>query len=103
MLVLLPFESNFTSLSRRRNVSEAAIHLNGSSPSLDAELAALNQCVSDGHVVLTPLAESACQSFVAHYMEHAKHGNTSQIIRAADELAESFGLVGFPPFRAHNR
>jgi hypothetical protein len=96
--VLLPFESNFTSIRRRGNVSEAEnwfVHVNGSSPSLDAELAALNQCVSDGHEVLTPLAESACHSFVAHYMEHTKHGNTSHIIHAADELAESFGLVSF--------
>ena len=99
LLVLLPFETRFTSKLRQRNVIEATgeqfANVNEASPGIEAQVKALKQLVRSGHAVLKPSAETACKSFVAHYLEYA--GVSGLVVAdAARDLADSFGLVGLP-------
>lgn len=101
LVVLLPFETRFKSKLRRRNVAEANGQFAGliePDPSIDAKVDALKQLVRSGHAVLTPSAENACTSFVAHYLEYAGGSGMSglDVADAATDLACSIGLAGLP-------
>ena len=100
LLVLFPFETSFKSKLRKRHVVEASgrfANVNEPNREIEAKVNALKQLVRSGHAVLTQSAETACTSFVAHYLEYAEAGVSGRdVALAASDLAESFGLVGLP-------
>lgn len=102
LLVLLPFETSLKSKLRRRNVVEGsgvAAFVNEISPAIEKKVNSVKQLVRSGHTVLTPCAETACKSFVAHYLEYAGDWVSGPaLLDTASTLAEAFGLVGFSPF-----
>ena len=64
-----------------------------------SRLQAVQSAVRGGHVVLAPSAESACISFVAHYLEYSRDKNRSGstvVLNAAIELAAAIGLSSLP-------
>jgi ATP-dependent RNA helicase MSS116, mitochondrial len=105
LLVLLPFETRFKAKLGKRNIVEASsgpfANVSSPSPGVEARVVALKQLVRSGHTVLRPSAESACTSFVAHYLEYAGDGaSSSNVADAARDLADSFGLAGVPTLPA---
>ena len=103
LLVLLPFETRFLSKYRKYNILENTNefhHINDPNSELDLVLGVIQSAVRVGHVVLTPSAEAAYISFVAHYIEYSrdniKQSGSSVVLNAAEKLAQSFGLPSLP-------
>ena len=102
LLVLLPFETRFLSKCRKYNIrenSERSNNINHPNSDIDSLLQVVQSAVRDGHVLLSPSAEAAYISFVAHYLEYSrdKHLNgTTGVLNAAVELGKSFGLPSLP-------
>lgn len=101
LLVLLPFESSFLRILRRRGVPVNKdcdkLLRDEKNAVTEAQMVSVKQLVRCGHVTLTASAEAACKSFVAHYVEYAGSGvSGADIAEEATALADSLGLAGLP-------
>jgi ATP-dependent RNA helicase MSS116 len=103
LLVLLPFETRLLSKYRKYNIVENTAEYNLSpeaNPDLKTVIEAIQSAVRGRHSVLAPSAELACTSFIAHYLEYSrsntKGSTVTNILIAAEHLAQSFGLSSLP-------
>jgi hypothetical protein len=98
LLVLLPFESP----SQWKNAiqpSDQFTHINLPSLYVETKVLAVQNYVRAGHPLLTPSAEAAYISFVAHYLGDGGETLDGTTARdAAEHLAGSFGLASVPSF-----
>jgi hypothetical protein len=100
LLVLLPFEKRIQSMFNKNNVVENEDkfpYINTLTPDVETNLANIRNYVSGGHPTLTPSAEAAYVSFVAHYLEYGRDKlSVHDVVDAANQLALSFGLPYVP-------
>ena len=100
LVVLLPFETSFRTLLKKRGVpenTETFADFNEINPVIEDKLLGFKQLVKCNHPVVFPFAEAACISFVAHYLEYGGKGINSGIVaEAAQRLATAMGLKALP-------
>jgi len=98
LLVLLSFETSFLRALRKKGIKESGQFMfDGKDTDAQAKIFRLKQLVRCGHKTLTPSAEAACKSFVAHYVEYAESDvSGAGIAEEATDLADSMGLEGIP-------
>jgi ATP-dependent RNA helicase MSS116, mitochondrial len=100
LLVLLPFEKRIQSKFNKNDVVENEDkfpYINTPTPDVETNLAIIRNYVSGGHPTLTPSAEAAYVSFVAHYLEYGRDKLSGHdVVDAANQLAVSFGLPYVP-------
>ena len=100
MVVLLPFETSFRSLLKKRNVTEntnSFADFNVLDPVIEEKITSFKERVQRNQAVSFPTAEAAWKSFIAHYVKYAdKRISGPSIADAARGLAEAMGLKDIP-------